>query len=218
MGAFGMGEGLLMLTPPDAHERARHHTSGYPVSKFDETRLLDPESESDVSPGEVGELVCRGPYTLRGYLGADEHNRTAFTSDGFYRTGDLARIEAVDGSDYFQIRGRIKDMISRGGEKVNAEELEELLVEHEAIAHVAVVAMPDREYLERVCAFVVPAPDCSPTLEELCTFLLDRGLAKFKLPERLELVDDLPLTGIQKVSKVELRARIAARLEEEASS
>ena len=113
------------------------------------------------------------------------------------------------------VEGRKKDMINRGGEKISAEEVENLILSHDAVHMVAVVAMPDPVMGERSCAFVIPKPGRTLTLSELSAFLLDKRIAKFKLPERLELVQSFPLTGVGKVSKKDLRQQIAKKLEGE---
>jgi 2,3-dihydroxybenzoate-AMP ligase len=107
------------------------------------------------------------------------------------------------------VEGRKKDMINRGGEKISAEEIENLMLAHEAVKMVAVVAMPDPVMGEKSCAFVIPNPGHSVTLQQLGDFLVGKQIAKFKLPERLELVQEFPLTSVGKVSKKDLRARIA---------
>lgn len=218
LGVFGQGEGLMMCTPWDGPAEARHTMVGTAVHPLDEVRILD-EGLADVPFGEIGELACRGPYTIPGYYAAAEHNAVAFTADGFYRTGDLARAHDVDGATWYSIEGRIKDNVNRGGEKIHADELERLLVAHPAVAEVAIVGMPDPELGERVCAFVVPREGAPPpTVADLGGFLLEHGIAKFKLPERVEVRAELPVTNIRKVAKKELREDIAAILEHEARS
>jgi 2,3-dihydroxybenzoate-AMP ligase len=208
---FGMAEGLVNMTRLDDPGDVIRETQGRPVSPGDEIRIVDDEG-GEVAPGEVGELLTRGPYTIRGYYKAEEHNRTAFTPDGFYRTGDMVRLHP---SGNLVVEGRKKDMINRGGEKISAEEIENLILSHDAVHMVAVVAMPDPVMGERSCAFVIPKPGRSLALSELCSFLLDKRIAKFKLPERLELVQSFPLTSVGKVSKKDLRAQIAKKLEQE---
>lgn len=209
---FGMSEGLLTVTPVSSPRQARISTVGTPVSTDDEVRILDPGTETEVPDGEVGELCCRGPYTITGYFAAPDHNRVAFTSDGFYRTGDLASISIVDGTRYVTIEGRIKDLINRGGEKINAEELELLLLEHPGISDAAVVAMPDPRLGERTCAYLVAAGK-SLTLANIQDHLTRLGVAKFKWPERIEWLDALPRTNVNKIDKKHLRVDIAAKLE-----
>jgi 2,3-dihydroxybenzoate-AMP ligase len=213
---FGMAEGMFLHTPPDAPEWARLHTVGTPISPADEVRVLDVAGEDEVPEGTLGELACRGPYTITGYHRAPRHNADVFTSDGFYRTGDLATRHVLDGRPYYSIDGRIKDVINRGAEKIHAEELEELLVRHPDVRNAAVVAMPDPVLGERICAYLVVADGAEhPTVASLAAFLLGEGLAKFKLPERVEIVEAFPLTNVGKVSKKDLRADIEQKIEKE---
>src|SRR5262245_35205980 len=213
---FGQSEGLCMITPLDAPAEIRHNCVGRPLSELDEARVLEPDSEKEVAPGEPGELCCRGPYTIRGYYRSPERNKEAFTSDGFYRTGDI--VVAVDGpgGPYYSLEDRIKDLINRGGEKVNALEIEELLVDHPAIAEAALVAMPDERMGEKACAFIVPADGAeAPDKEGVQEFLDGLGVAKFKWPERIEVRDELPRTNIQKMDKKRLRTEVAELLASE---
>ncbi len=203
---YGMAEGLLNFTRLDDPDHVIEETQGRPVSPADEVRVVD-DAGRDVPRGELGELLTRGPYTIRGYYRAPEHNAAAFTPDGYYRTGDLVR---QDAQGNFSVEGRKKDMINRGGEKISAEEVENHILAHPSVHNVAVVAMPDPVLGERACAFVVLRPNATLTLPELVTFLERRGIAKFKLPERLEILDALPLTSVGKVSKQALRERAAA--------
>lgn len=208
---FGMSEGLFLVTPLDAPASARASTVGVPIAASDEIRILDPGSEQPVPAGEVGELCCRGPYTIPGYFDAPDHNVDAFTSDGFYRTGDLAALR--DG--YVSIEGRIKDLINRGGEKVNAEEVELLLMQHPAIALAAVVAAPDERLGERACAYLVASNGTELTMAQIREHMDSLGVAKFKWPERLVWVPELPRTNVGKVNKKSLRADVVARVEAE---
>nr|WP_218680668.1 AMP-binding protein [Rhodococcus qingshengii] len=215
---FGMAEGLFTVTPLDAPVQARLTTVGTPISSDDEIRILEPGSEKELGDGEVGELCCRGPYTIPGYFDAPDHNRDAFTSEGFYRTGDLGTIAAIEGARYLSIEGRIKDLINRGGEKINAEELELLLLEHPGIANAAVVAMPDPRLGERTCAYVVATHGDALLLKDVQEHLAQLGVAKFKWPERLEWVPSFPQTNVGKIDKKRLRAEIAAKLVDESDT
>jgi non-ribosomal peptide synthetase component E (peptide arylation enzyme) len=208
---FGMGEGLFLTTRPTAPRRARATTVGSPLSELDEVRVLAPGEEVEVPDGEVGELCCRGPYTLRGYFDAAEHNARAFTTDGRYRTGDLASVQVIDGERYVSIEGRIKDLINRGGEKVNAEEVELLLLRHPRVRSAAVVAMPDPRLGERACAFLV-VDGGSLDLPEVQRHFAALDVAKFKWPERVENVAEIPRTLVGKVDKKRLHADIAHRV------
>jgi len=208
---FGMAEGMLMFVRLDDPEEVRMETVGRPISPDDEVRLVD-EDDNEVAPGEVGEFLARGPYTLRGYYGVPEYNARAFTFDGFYRSGDLMRRH---GSGNYLVEGRKKDLINRGGEKISAEEIENLILTHPAVQNVACVPMPDPILGERMCACVILRRGCGLTLEGLVAFLSQEEIAKHKLPERLEIVDDLPLSPLGKVSKKDLTEKIALKLKEE---
>ncbi len=213
---FGMGEGLFLTTRPGSPRAARATTVGTPLSDRDEVRILVPGTETEVADGEVGELCCRGPYTLRGYLDAAEHNARAFTADGFYRTGDLAAVRTIEGRRYVAIEGRIKDLINRGGEKINAEEVELLLLRHPRIAAAAVVAVPDPRLGERTCAFVVVEGE-PLRLAEVQAHFEALEVAKFKWPERLEHVAEIPRTPVGKVDKKRLHAEVAAAVRAESA-
>jgi 2,3-dihydroxybenzoate-AMP ligase len=208
---FGMGEGLLVTTRPGAPRTARSTTVGTPLSPLDEVRVLAPDTETEVPPGEVGELCCAGPYTLRGYYDAEEHNARAFTSDGFYRTGDLAALVLIEGDQYLSIEGRIKDLINRGGEKINAEEVELLLLRHPRVTAAAAVAMPDPRLGERTCAYVVVnGPEL--TLTGVQQHFAEHDVAKFKWPERIEHLSEIPRTLVGKTDKKLLTARITEKV------
>lgn len=204
---FGMAEGLVNYTRLDEPEELLVGTQGRPLSVADEVRIVD-DDDVDRPAGEIGHLLTRGPYTVRGYFDAEAHNLRAFTADGFYRTGDLVRQLA---SGHLVVEGRAKDVINRGGDKVSAEEVENHLLGHPSILEVALVAMPDAFLGERTCAFVLPR-SAAPELGELRLFLRERGLAEFKLPDRLEVLGAFPRTGVGKVSKNALREVIARKL------
>ena len=205
---FGMAEGMLTFVRLDDPYDVRLETVGRPMCPDDEVKLVDDEGR-EVADGEVGELAVRGPYTLRGYYRAPEHNARVFTPDGFYLSGDLMRRHP---SGNFVVEGRKKDLINRGGEKISAEEIESLILSHPAVQNVACVPMPDPILGERTCAFVVPRRGQRVTLPEIVEHLTEAGIAKFKLPERLELIDELPLSAFGKVSKVTLTKLIAETL------
>jgi 2,3-dihydroxybenzoate-AMP ligase len=205
---FGMSEGLLMFVRATDPEVVKMETCGRPVCADDEVKLIDDEGR-EVPEGEVGELACRGPYTLRGYFGVPEYNARQFTPDGFYRSGDLMRRHA---SGNYVVEGRKKDLINRGGEKISAEEVENLILMHAAVVNVACVPMPDPMLGEKMCAFVILKPGRQLTLAALVEFLKAQEIARFKMPERLEIVSDLPVSTFGKVSKKALAERIAAKL------
>jgi len=208
---FGMSEGMLMFVRLDDPDDVRMETVGRPISTDDEVRLVD-DDDKEVAPGDVGEFLVRGPYTLRGYYGVPEYNAQAFTSDGFYRSGDLMRQHP---SGNYMVEGRKKDLINRGGEKISAEEIENLILTQPTVQNVACVPMPDPVLGERLCACVILRRHCSLSLEELVAFLADQEIAKHKFPERLEIMDEFPLSPFGKVSKKDLTERIARKLKEE---
>jgi len=208
---LGMAEGMLFWTRKDDPEDILLHTQGAPMVDDDEVRVVD-ENDRDVPYGEHGELLVRGPYTIRGYYNSPEYNKKAFTPDGFYRTGDVVRMYK---GRYLTVEGRIKDTINRGAEKISAEEVENHILAHPKVENCAFVAMPDRVLGEKGCAFVLTKEDQDLTLEELCRFLKEeRNIAIHKLPERLERVREFPMTKIGKIDKKELRRIIHEKLQE----
>ncbi|WP_447919759.1 AMP-binding protein [Achromobacter aegrifaciens] len=213
---FGMTEGVIMFAREGDSPNVLESSVGRPVSPQDEVRIVTLGTDSLVPDGEIGEALFRGPYTIGGYYKSEAEDVGRFTPDGFYRSGDLMRCEVHEGQRYYYFCGRIKDVVDRGGEKINAEEVENVLNGHSAILTSAVVAMPDPVYGERVCAFVIVRnPAAALTLSMVCSYLQEVGLAKFKWPERLEVVDEFPLSASGKLSKKALRSQIAATLEAE---
>lgn len=205
---FGMAEGLLNYTRLDDPIDVICSTQGRPVSPGDEVRLVDTD-DRDVPEGQPGSLLTRGPYTPRGYYRAPEQNARAFTPDGWYRSGDICE-RTPEGN--LVVLGRDKDMINRGGEKISAEEVENLTYRLPAVSQVAAVAMPDADLGERVCVYAVLKPGAELTLDELRRSMEELGVARFKLPERLVIVDELAVTNVGKIDKKALRADIESRV------
>lgn len=206
---LGMSEGMLFWSRRDDPEDILFNTQGAPMYEDDELKVVG-EDDREVAPGETGALLVRGPTTIRGYYNAPEHNKKAFTTDGFYRTDDIVRLYR---GRYVSVEGRIKDTINRGGEKISAEEVENHILAHPKVENCAFVAMPDHELGEKGCAFVSTKGDQKLLLDELIEFLKkERHIATFKLPERLELVREFPMTKVGKIDKKELRSIIAAKL------
>ncbi|QQK81512.1 (2,3-dihydroxybenzoyl)adenylate synthase [Salicibibacter cibi] len=202
---FGMAEGLVNYTRLDDPEETIVHTQGRPMSPYDEVRVVD-EDGTIMKRGEVGELQTRGPYTIRGYYRASEHNHRTFTDDGFYCTGDIVRL-AKDGS--IIVEGRAKDQINRGGEKIAAEEIENHLLAHPAVHDAAVIAIPDEFLGERSCAVIVPKKGALANTREIKSFLQARSMASYKIPDRFEYKESFPQTGVGKTNKQALRAQLA---------
>ncbi|MFC3394233.1 (2,3-dihydroxybenzoyl)adenylate synthase [Brenneria rubrifaciens] len=204
---LGMAEGLLNYTRLDDDDEHIFTTQGRPMSPDDEVRIVDKQGNA-VAPGEAGLMLTRGPYTIRGYYRSPEHNASAFDRDGFYHSGDVVRM-THDG--YLKVVGREKDQINRGGEKIAAEEIENLLLKHEGIIHAALVSMPDPVMGEKSCAFLVVS-DPSLKAVGLRKYLRSQGIAEFKLPDRFEMIDLLPVTPVGKIDKKHLRLRIQNQL------
>jgi 2,3-dihydroxybenzoate-AMP ligase len=209
---LGMGEGMGFWSRIGDSEDILLNSQGAPMFDEDEVRVVD-ENEKEVPYGESGELLVRGPITIRGYYNSPEYNRKAFTADGFYRTGDVVRMYK---GRYLSVEGRIKDTINRGAEKISAEEVENHILAHPDVENCAYVAMPDRVLGEKGCAFVLAKPGRSLSLEGLQAFLKnERNISVFKLPERLEMVDAFPMTNVGKIDKKELRRIIAQKMADE---
>jgi 2,3-dihydroxybenzoate-AMP ligase len=205
---FGMSEGTLMFVRATDSEDVKLETCGRPVCEDDEVKLLD-DDDQEVPDGEVGELTVRGPYTLRGYFGVPEYNAKQFTHDGFYRSGDLMRKHP---SGNYMVEGRKKDLINRGGEKISAEEVENLILMHDAVQNAACVPMPDANMGEKMCAFVILKKNANLDLKQLTDFLMTKEIARFKLPERLEVLTEFPVSTFGKVSKKALGELVTAKL------
>jgi 2,3-dihydroxybenzoate-AMP ligase len=202
---YGMAEGQLNFTRLDDPVDTVAETQGRPASTGDEWRLVDDEGV-DVANGEPGELLVRGPYTIRGYLADTATNDASFTGDGYYRTGDVVRWHETGN---LVVEGRRRDFINRGGEKISAEEIEALLAAHEDVMVSAAVAMPSQAFGEEVCVYVVPRSDARLDLRAVRGYLRNLGIARFKLPTHVEVVERLPLTAVGKIDRAALRCRVA---------
>ncbi|MFK4106262.1 (2,3-dihydroxybenzoyl)adenylate synthase [Streptomyces sp. NPDC019531] len=203
MQVFGMAEGLVNYTRLDDDLETIVTTQGRPISPDDEIRIVD-DAGQDVAEGAFGHLLTRGPYTIRGYWRAPEHNARSFTADGFYRTGDIVRRTPTG---HLVVEGRAKDQINRGGEKVAPEEIENIILAHPSVHDVSVVAVPDEYLGERSLAYVILREGAEP-LKPVAVkrFVRERGIAAYKVPDLVEFVDAFPQTGVGKVSKKQLRS------------
>jgi len=207
---FGITEGVIMFTHPDDPAEALDTANGRPVSALDEVRILVPGTEEPAAPGEIGEPAFKGPYTIHGYYRAEERNRETFTSDGYYRSGDLMQAKRIGDKTYYVFCGRLKDLVSRAGEKINCEEVEMAVAGHPAVAAVVAVPYPDPVYDERLCAVLILREGYdAPTVQALGSYLQEYGLAKYKWPERIEVVSEFPLTASGKLSRQGLRDHVA---------
>ncbi|KAA5947880.1 (2,3-dihydroxybenzoyl)adenylate synthase [Pantoea sp. Bo_2] len=200
---FGMAEGLVNYTRLDDDEQTILTTQGRPISPDDEVWVAD-EQGHPLPVGAIGRLMTRGPYTFRGYYNSPEHNATSFDDQGFYCSGDLVEITPAGN---IIVQGREKDQINRGGEKIAAEEIENLLQRHADVIHAALVSMSDELMGEKSCAFIVTRQPVKPVA--LRRHLRELGVAEFKLPDRITCVDALPLTAVGKVDKKRLRQQLA---------
>jgi 2,3-dihydroxybenzoate-AMP ligase len=190
-----MAEGLINVTRLDDLEEVICTTQGRPISPADEILIVDADGRP-VPDGEPGELLTRGPYTLRGHYRAEEQTGSPSPRTASTEAGDLVRRTP---SGNLEVVGRIKDQINRGGEKIAATEVEEHLLAHPAIV-AALVGAPDAQRGEKSVAFLV-CPGEAPGTRELAAFLKQRGLAAYKAPDQVITLDRLPLTAVGKVDK-----------------
>ena len=207
---YGTAEGLINMTRLTDGDDLLLQSSGAPVSEFDEIGVLD-DAGNLVPDGEAGELVTRGPYTIRGYYNAETVNAEAFTPDGFYRMGDIVRKHGR----YVYTEGRRKDLINRGGEKISCEEVENLIFKLAQVKEASLVAMSDPVFGEKACACVVLQPGATLTFDDVIAHLRAQRIASFKLPERLEILESFPISPAGKILKRELREIVAARIARE---
>ncbi|MBT0770006.1 AMP-binding protein [Kineosporia sp. J2-2] len=198
--SFGMGEGLVVSNPADVDRATSVRYQGRPASEADEIRVVDDEG-NDVPPGVAGHLLTRGPSVILGYYRNPEQNALAFTPDGFYRTGDIVE---RDHRGFIRVVGRSKDQINRGGEKIAPEELENAILAHAGVHNASAIGVDDEILGERVKVYLIPRSPQSAsdlTLGKVRQFLRESGLATFKLPDVVEVVDEFPYTAVGKVSK-----------------
>lgn len=219
---YGSNEGISLFSTPEVAATPEYRASLFPrfgapdmpwqghAHESITTRVVDPESGAEITEAGVpGELCIGGPAVFDGYL--DHDGKGIFTDDGLFRTGDLVEI-CGEPPNYYRIVGRCKDIINRGGMKISPAELDTLLEGFPGLAEAAVCAYPDPDLEEKICACVVPLDgEATPELPALCQWLLDKGIAKFKLPERLEVFSALPRNPIGKVVRGELQALVAQR-------
>lgn len=207
---FGMAEGLVNYTREGDPEDTVLTTQGTPISPDDEIRVVDDQDRA-VPAGESGHLLTRGPYTIRGYYREERANRDGFTEDGFYRTGDIVRVHP---GGHIEVTGRAKDQINRNGEKIAVDEIEDLALTHPGVHDAVALGIPDETVGERVALVLVPTPGTSfaHARRELHDYFTAAGLAPYKIPERVEVYPQLPVTNIGKISRRELREQLLTHL------
>lgn len=193
---FGTAEGLNTHTNLTDTDEVLLTTQGKPISEDDEIIFID-ESGNIVDDSIGGEMLTRGPYTIQGYYNLPEINKLMFTEDGFYKTGDLGK-RRPDGN--ILITGRIKEQINRAGEKISPIELENYICEIPQVESAAVVGLPDPDLGEKICAVII-SQDTNLDLFSIHNFLELKGVARYKFPDQLELVESFPHTNVGKVDK-----------------
>lgn len=207
---YGMTEGLGTITRSTDAPDVVAGTTGKAMCPYDDYRVVDDE-ENDLPIGVEGEFVAQGPCIISGYYKSEE-DRKAFTRNGFLKTGDLGKFD-VDGNTI--VTGRKKDLIKRGAETIIPFEIEEIISRHPKVLQVAVVGMPDERLGEKICAYIQNLPGEIITIEEINSFLVERGASKMLLPERIEILDEFPVTTMQKIDKQALREDIARKIKTE---
>lgn len=195
---FGTAEGLNTITPIDMPTEEIAGCQGVAISEFDEILIVD-ENDNPVQANEYGEMIIRGPYTIMNYFENKEADKEAFREDGFYRTGDKAY---VDDKGYVHVCGRIREQINKSGEKIIPAELESVIKEHERIRDVAVIGIPDANTGHKICACVV----LNEAVEdmEIREYMLEKGVAAYKLPDYVMDLKNIPLTAVGKPDKKKL--------------
>jgi len=205
---YGATEGMTTITRTADDLETICTTVGSPTCPYDTYRVVD-QIGNELPPNTEGELALKGPGVFTGYYNNPEENKRAFTHDGFFRTGDLAMI---DKKGTVTLTGRIKEMVNRGGESISSTEIEKLISSHPEVALVAVIAMPDPVFGEKVCAYIQPKPGANLNFEKIIAYLKERKASVLQLPERIEFVETMPLTKAEKVDKKLLREDIESKL------
>ena len=208
---YGGTEGMSLLTRPHFSLERVCNSVGRPTCPYDRYKIVD-ENGNELPPNTTGELIVKGPGVFSGYYKMPQENEKVFDENGYFRTGDQAMINA---SGDFVLTGRLKEMINRGGESISATDIENLMLTHPEIIAVAVVAMPDPELGEKVCAYVQRATGAELDFEKMISFLKDQGASVLQLPERIEFVEELPYTKAEKIDKQALIKNIKMKIEAE---
>jgi cyclohexanecarboxylate-CoA ligase len=206
---YGRTENACTTTCTVQDDPERSVTSDGKALPGNSVKIVDGDGR-EVPRGEQGDLAYKGPMHMLEYINNPEETSKLFTPEGYSRSGDLG---VMDADGYVRVTGRLKDIVIRGGLNISARQIEDLLIAHPAIRAVAVVGMPDERLGEKVCCYAVVGPGQENlTRQEVSDYLLARGLAIQKVPERLEIVPELPMTATGKIQKHVLRADIVAKL------
>lgn len=185
-------------------------TKGPDQLRFVSMKVVDPVTGKELTEeGEIGELFYKGPNVIPGYFKRPDITAKAFDKDGFFNTGDLFQVKKNDCVGFFD---RTKDIIIRGGFNISAQEVENMLLGHPKILEVAAIAMPDEAMGEKVCVYVVPREGQSVNLEDVGTFMKESGIAVYKIPERIEIIDAIPRNPVGKVLKNVLREDLKKKI------
>ncbi|MBU2644648.1 fatty acid--CoA ligase family protein, partial [bacterium] len=218
---WGQNEGTGIVSgledTPEMEKRVDHFPQfGKPgsqwkskASRFVKVKIIDPEEKELTAVGDVGELVYKGPGVIAGYYKNPEATRRSFTSDGFFKTGDQFQIKE---NGYISFYERSKDIVIRGGYNISSQEIENYLMSHPKVQEVAVVSMPDEILGEKMCVYAVPMPGETLALSDLTSHMAELGIAKYKYPERLEIVEIIPRNPVGKILKNELRNDIRQKI------
>jgi acyl-coenzyme A synthetase/AMP-(fatty) acid ligase len=211
LSVYGATDGMVpVITATEAPAELRRSRVGRLMDGH-QLRIIDDQGR-EVPPGTIGEICAFGPGMAFGYVDNPQEMVRAWDGEGWWHSGDLG---LLDEDGYLRVVGRRKEMILRGGVNISPLEIEELLNQHPDVVEAVVVPIPHPDLLEQACAVVIPTAGSSPTLGELNAFLTDRGLARFKLPERLELCADIPRTKMQKIDRMRLCEDIGRRVASE---
>ncbi|MFC1533782.1 AMP-binding protein [Thermodesulfobacteriota bacterium] len=205
---YGGTEGMSCLTRSSDDFETICSTVGKPTCPYDIYKVVDKDG-NELPQNTSGELLIKGPSVFTGYYNSPEENEEVFEKDGFFRTGDLA---IIDESGYITLTGRIKEMINRGAESISSVEIENLIITHPDIINVAVIGMPDPDMGERACAYIQIKPGANLNFEDIISYLKGQKASVLQLPERVEFIDDLPLTKAKKIDKSALMIDIKKKL------
>ncbi|MGK2317743.1 AMP-binding protein [Gordonia rhizosphera] len=206
---YGRSENLTTTTCQVTDDPGRAITSDGAALPGAEVKIVGPDG-LEVPRGTEGDIAYRGPSHMIGYLNRPDATAELFTPEGFSRSGDLG---VMDADGFVRVTGRTKDIVIRGGMNISVREVEDKLANHPDLLALAVVGMPDEKLGEKVCCYVVPKDGHEPpSVDDLRSYLTDRGVAIQKTPERVIVIEELPMTATGKIQKHVLRKKVADEL------